>query len=767
MLFINSLNPYTYACAWTVVHSTWQILLIAFFATLLQTLLHKKKASTRYNVLIASTFLIAITACITFIIKLNEVNNIQDATMLNQTNIGNEVGQFSADAVFVGRSTDDSFMQKTMAYVNKHILLIILIWVIGMVLALIRLIGNISYVLYVKNNFNFPVDEYWQNLLQKISSVLNVSKSVDLLESALVRSPVVVGYLKPLILFPIGAINRLNPEEVEAILAHELAHIKRNDFLINIIVNVIESIFYYHPAMWWLTSQIRREREYCCDDAAIQYTGNPFNYAKSLVSVQEMSMYSPYLAMAFAQSDHKNELMSRVNRLIQKSSTSINMKEKTITGSVILAFLFLLFISFRPAVISTNQPSSQIDPDYIYYNNDGTLDSLKLDYEVTDGDYSYNESNIEVALTVKDKRVVKFLINNLDVKGSDMPKFKNIIDQTLRNNLASDDTEINRSYDLGANLADAIASQLKKDNLLTEEINDIKIKNHQITVNKKPISNKNYIDIFKKNDLNKNEEIELKITSESITLINDIKQGNSNFSYSFSYSDDENRAWKNSPNPPFPQAPPYPPSAGKLPKPPAPPYPPKTYFNEIEDEESDEEDNQDKQMHDEEMKKHEKEMKEHEKQMKAHEREMEAHEKAVKVHEEAFLQYEKARLENEKTLRRMRDDYKASKKIQSDHRKALEKHGEAMEEHNEKMRKHEKEMARLEEYRNKLMSLLKKDGYIKDVDNVQITMTKNSMKVNGTSVKMEDHKKYLDLYKSYGWQIDGDFQYKANYRNQD
>jgi beta-lactamase regulating signal transducer with metallopeptidase domain len=176
-------------------------------------------------------------------------------------------------------------------YFNRHIYLIVTIWVLGVALFMLRLLSSISYVYYLKSKMNFPADEYWQELLDGLAAKVNVQKGIELVESALVRSPMVIGHLKPVILFPIGAINRLNPNEVEAILAHELAHVMRNDYVFNIIQSVIEALFYFHPAVWWISAQIRAERDNCCDDVALELCGNSMTYAKSLVSVQEMAYY--------------------------------------------------------------------------------------------------------------------------------------------------------------------------------------------------------------------------------------------------------------------------------------------------------------------------------------------------------------------------------------------------------------------------------------------------------------------------------------------
>ena len=143
-----------------------------------------------------------------------------------------------------------------------------------------------------------------------------MKKTVRFVESGLAKTPMVIGYLKPIILFPLGTVNQLTQQEVEAVLAHELAHIYRNDYLLNIIQSFIEIIFYYHPAVWWISANIRTERENCCDDIAVKICGSSITYVKALVILDEIQP-TPNLAMLFS-SDSKNQLLNRVKRILNQ-----------------------------------------------------------------------------------------------------------------------------------------------------------------------------------------------------------------------------------------------------------------------------------------------------------------------------------------------------------------------------------------------------------------------------------------------------------------
>jgi type II secretory pathway component GspD/PulD (secretin)/beta-lactamase regulating signal transducer with metallopeptidase domain len=148
--------------------------------------------------------------------------------------------------------------------------------------------------------------------LDELATKLGVRRAVTLLESAIVEVPTVLGWLQPVILLPAGALTGLNPDQLKAILAHELAHIRRWDYLANIIQTVVEILGFFHPAVWWVSSRIRIERENCCDDLAVQVCGSSLQYAKALTSMEEIRHSRTDLALAAS----GGSLMARIARLL-------------------------------------------------------------------------------------------------------------------------------------------------------------------------------------------------------------------------------------------------------------------------------------------------------------------------------------------------------------------------------------------------------------------------------------------------------------------
>ncbi len=155
-----------------------------------------------------------------------------------------------------------------------------------------------------------PCDQRWSTKLEPLKSKLALRGHVTLLESALVRVPSVIGWLKPVILLPPATLSGLTVPQLEAVLLHELAHIKRRDYLVNLLQSLVETLFFYHPAARWLSKQVRTERENCCDDLVVHVTDDPLTYARALTRLETDRSQTP-IQMA-ASGGH---LMNRVRRL--------------------------------------------------------------------------------------------------------------------------------------------------------------------------------------------------------------------------------------------------------------------------------------------------------------------------------------------------------------------------------------------------------------------------------------------------------------------
>lgn len=341
-----------HALGWTLLHSIWQFTLIALLTGILLYAGRKKTAQWRYWLANSGIALMLLVATGTYLwLYFNSSYEKQSiakafkeastfapskrAAGLTTPVITPKVKTLSTGQQYLEQQLEVQHPSPYKAYFDEHAPLLLLVWMGGLMIALFRFLTGVSFAMTIRRRFNFEVDPYWVELFEKLCARAGVTKPIQLLESAMAKGPMTMGFIKPVIFFPIGMINKLSEKEVEAILAHELAHILRHDYLFNILQSLIESLFYYHPAVWWLSNQVRIEREHACDDHAIALTGNKLNYAKALVNVQELSQQSAYLVPGFA-GHQKNQLLQRLQRLFAPPSFKINAMEKWLTTIIVL-----------------------------------------------------------------------------------------------------------------------------------------------------------------------------------------------------------------------------------------------------------------------------------------------------------------------------------------------------------------------------------------------------------------------------------------------
>lgn len=214
-----------------------------------------------------------------------------------------------------------------------------LCWVLGFAVFAFRLVGGFYMVGRLKRVASTLTDDFWRQRLNLFSKQFNISFPVELRQSHKLTSPVVIGFFKPVIIFPIGLLQGMPTDQVEAILLHELAHIKRFDYVINVFVSLLQVIFFYHPAYWWLQGQLDSEREYCCDDLVVNQTGNSLSLIKALTSVREYQLGAPSPSLAFT--GQKNQLLKRVERIMKKR-TRTNWLGGVISMCLLLLSFFLM-----------------------------------------------------------------------------------------------------------------------------------------------------------------------------------------------------------------------------------------------------------------------------------------------------------------------------------------------------------------------------------------------------------------------------------------
>ena len=251
-------QPWVVRVGWTLVHFLWQGALIALLYAAVRGLLGRA-LTPRARYALASLALAVMTAT-------------PPLTLL-------AVGSLHAGALPVQQwRVSGAVWERALPWV-------VIIWLGGALVFSARLIGGWRLTARLRSVAVGPVPREWQHALEDLMGRLRVSAPVRLVASSLISTPVVVGWLRPWVLMPVDALTGLPMEQVTALLAHELAHIRRHDYLANILQSIAEAVLFYHPAVWWISEQIRTERELCCDDLAVEASGDVLVYARALADL--------------------------------------------------------------------------------------------------------------------------------------------------------------------------------------------------------------------------------------------------------------------------------------------------------------------------------------------------------------------------------------------------------------------------------------------------------------------------------------------------
>jgi len=309
--------PLAGTLGWALLHSLWQGAIVA--AILAAVLLVFRSPRIRYFAACSAMLALAVG----FVTTLGVVAPTQAQRSLNATANSFRPWNFLADQNnFVSWRPELGAIAPWLGP----------LWMIGVcAFCLLRLAGWIS-ARKLRSRGVCGVSEFWRNKLAELSARMRVSRPVQLLESCLVDVPLALGHLRPVILIPIGMLSALPVAQVEAILMHELAHIRRHDYLLNAAQRLIESFFFYHPATWWISSVIRNEREHCCDDVVVAMTGNAQEYAVVLAALERSRISSLELALAAT----GGRLMKRIHRLLNPTQ-SVNALAPALAVAILLA----------------------------------------------------------------------------------------------------------------------------------------------------------------------------------------------------------------------------------------------------------------------------------------------------------------------------------------------------------------------------------------------------------------------------------------------
>ena len=334
-------HPLTDRLGWTLLHSVWLLAIVAAVVAAELFVLRRHSAAARY---LAATTGLAVMALVPLVVYFSMAIDPPVASEVgSEFNRGSKVAALdtaptaaSLPAIFNAAGNGDAAVSPNLAMQFRPLLPgAVFLWACGVGLLSLRLIVMWRFVQRLRVLQTTPVSDAARAAFERVCHRMGFQRPVELLQSALVSVPTVIGCLRPVILLPASSLMGLDTRELEAILAHELAHIRRHDYLVNVLQSVVEILLFFHPAVWWLSRRIRIERENCCDDMAVGIVGSQVAYARVLARIAELGSRP----VGLAASANGGDLVARVRRLLVESPGHTSPASKWIGGLVSLSLI--------------------------------------------------------------------------------------------------------------------------------------------------------------------------------------------------------------------------------------------------------------------------------------------------------------------------------------------------------------------------------------------------------------------------------------------
>ena len=316
----NWLSPSTmHSLGWTLLHFLWQGTALAALAAVLMALC--RRSSTRYALAVGVLVLMLAAPVATFFFL-----TPSGATMpASSSPIASEK---APDASNVALRPSVGFLPFSPSL--DALPWLVEAWLLGVAFFSLRSAGGFLLLERERRKKSGTVGARVLAMCQTLQSQLGLERTIRYCECRWLQTPAVIGWFRPIVLLPVTALTGLSEDQLQSVIVHELAHIQRLDPFVNVFQICVETLLFYHPAVWWLNMRIRSEREHCCDDAAISFCGNPVEYARALTLMEEWRS-APALAMAA----NRGPLSDRIFRVLGLKSTGAGTRGIGLTGGLL------------------------------------------------------------------------------------------------------------------------------------------------------------------------------------------------------------------------------------------------------------------------------------------------------------------------------------------------------------------------------------------------------------------------------------------------
>lgn len=349
------------ATGWTLLHSVWQIGIYGLIIFLILRFVSKDNTKIRYTVSTLGLLFIFLSSIITFIhytyksIPISEAStNISSNLLLHLLNSSGNSDIWSLKSIKI----------------DSYIPLLVNIYIVGVCVLSLQMTISYLRTLKMKKHLAYPVNTKTRIIAEQLIKKFELKNKIIFKESGYVKVPSLIGYFKPVVLLPVSMLSGIPDNQLEIIIAHELAHIKRHDYLLQFIQGILELLFFYHPVVWWLSSVVNAEREHLCDDLAVKVCGESVTLIKALNNMEAIRKKRYELVLSL--SGKKDNILNRIQRILRpKTKQSTQLEKYLLSGLFVFLFTGLILVS-NFAVSGNLFPGKQ------FFSNINAKDMLSL-----------------------------------------------------------------------------------------------------------------------------------------------------------------------------------------------------------------------------------------------------------------------------------------------------------------------------------------------------------------------------------------------------
>ena len=433
----------------TVIKSVWIGAIISGLTAILLAFI-RKSARTRYTIAATGLAIIFISSATIFFRYVDSTRHFYgDEAMIPAVTFfqpsDGDLGNDEISSRFNIPGIIPELIRGTERIFIYHSEFIVLIWIIGVIILSVKFTGAYFYIRRLRSRITTDIPDIWAARIEKIAEKISLRTKFRTVKSAIAKIPMVTGWLKPVVILPVSVLTGMPAEQVEAIIAHELAHIKRNDYLVNMFQSLIEIFMFYNPSVWWISSVMRRERENCCDDIALAAGTEPVVYTKALVSIQEISFSPRVPAVAIK---INNNLINRIKRITAMRNRNNILKDKFVAmlSIVLLVSSLVALTGFKTKTNSFTQVSMEKKSALSYSISGNSLvesanhvilpqDTVrKKEASTIRTKWTDPVDNLEkdVSMSIENSQVIELIIDGEVIPHEDYHFYNDLIENTIQ-----------------------------------------------------------------------------------------------------------------------------------------------------------------------------------------------------------------------------------------------------------------------------------------------------------------------------------------------